>query len=178
MSRGGGQPLKALLELGYTGAVYPVNPKYENIGGVRCYSSMRAIDGVCDLAVIALPAAAAIDAVIDCAAKGIRFAVVYGGGFREAGEEGEARERAYRVAPFDTVTARAMIAELRGAAILSGVRGAQSRDIEALAETVSSISHMAWMLRDSLLELDINPLFVRAVGEGVVAGDALAVVTE
>ncbi len=93
LSRGGGQPVKALLDLGYAGAVYPVNPKYANIGSARCYPSLQAIDGPCDLAVIALPAAAAINAVRECAVKGIRFAVIYGGGFREAGEEGKSRER-------------------------------------------------------------------------------------
>ena len=94
LSRGGGQPLKALLDLGYAGAVYPVNPEYPTLGGVRCFPSLEAIDGPCDLAVIALPAAAAINAVRECGAKGIGFAVIYGGGFREAGEEGKTRERA------------------------------------------------------------------------------------
>jgi len=94
LSRGGGQPLKALLDLGYAGAVYPVNPKYPTLGGVRCFPSLEAIDGLCDLAVIALPAAAAINAVRECGAKHIGFAVIYGGGFREAGEEGKTRERA------------------------------------------------------------------------------------
>ena len=41
LSRGGGQPLKALLDLGYAGAVYPVNPKYPTLGGVRCFPSTR-----------------------------------------------------------------------------------------------------------------------------------------
>lgn len=93
LSRGGGQPVKALLEFGYSGRVYPVNPKYDEIGGARCYRSVLEIDGPCDLAVIALPAAATIDAVRDCGARNIRFAVIYGGGFREAGVEGRSRER-------------------------------------------------------------------------------------
>src|SRR5271166_3505794 len=87
LSRGGGQPLKALLDLGYAGAVYPVNPKHASIAGVRCYPSVGAIEGPCDLAVIALPAAGVLDAVNACAAQGIKFAVIYGGGFREAGNE-------------------------------------------------------------------------------------------
>ncbi len=94
LARGGGQPVKALLELGYAGAVYPVNPKHATIGGVRCYPSVGAIEGPCDLAVIALPAAGVIDAVAACGAKGVKFAVIYGGGFREAGDEGKSRERA------------------------------------------------------------------------------------
>ncbi|OGA53400.1 MAG: hypothetical protein A3G24_20185 [Betaproteobacteria bacterium RIFCSPLOWO2_12_FULL_62_13] len=92
VTRGGGQPVHALLAHGYTGRVYPVNPKYDAIGGVRCYRTLREIDGPCDLAVIALSAAAVIDAVRDCAERGIHFAVIYGGGFREAGAEGRACE--------------------------------------------------------------------------------------
>ena len=93
LDRGGGQPVKALLSYGYSGAVYPVNPKYDDIGGVPCYRSLREINGPCDLVVIALPAAAAIDALRECAARDIRFAIIYGGGFREAGRDGQLRER-------------------------------------------------------------------------------------
>jgi acetate---CoA ligase (ADP-forming) len=93
LDRGGGQPVKALLAYGYKGNVYPVNPKYDEIGGVRCYRSIRDISGPCDVAVIALPADAAIAALRECAQAGIRYAVIYGGGFREAGAEGLARER-------------------------------------------------------------------------------------
>lgn len=82
---------------------------------------------------------------------------------------------AYRVAPFDAATAREMIDTLRGHALFDGMRGQSARDVEALAATVARVSALAWELRDSLLELDINPLFVRAAGAGVVAGDALAV---
>ncbi len=84
-------------------------------------------------------------------------------------------DRVYRVAPFDAVTARDMIAGLRGHALFGGVRGQSARDVAALAETVARVSELAWQLRESLVELDINPLFVRAAGAGVVAGDALAV---
>ena len=87
-------------------------------------------------------------------------------------------DRVYRVAPFDTVTAREMINSLHGHALFGGVRGQSARDITALAETLASVSEMAWQLRGSLFELDINPLFVRAAGAGVVAGDALAVLAD
>jgi succinyl-CoA synthetase beta subunit len=87
-------------------------------------------------------------------------------------------DRSYRVAPFDEETADAMIHELRGAAMFSGVRGAPARDTPALATAISRVSHMAWALRDRLLELDINPLFVRVAGQGVIAGDALAVMVD
>jgi len=92
ITRGGGQPLHALLAHGYRGKVYPVNPKYETIGERPCLRSVRDITGSCDLAVIALSAGAAIEAVRECGERGIPFAVVYGGGFREAGDEGRERE--------------------------------------------------------------------------------------
>lgn len=81
----------------------------------------------------------------------------------------------YRVAPIDAATARDMIAALRSRALFDGVRGRPARDVDALAATVARVSELAWQLRGSLVELDINPLFVRAAGAGVVAGDALVV---
>lgn len=81
----------------------------------------------------------------------------------------------YRIAPFGLEEARAMIGELKGRAILEGVRGRPPRDLEALAATLSRVSDLAWHLRDRLAELDVNPLLVRPRGQGVVAADALLV---
>jgi acetyltransferase len=92
LSRIGGQPVRALLEAGYAGRVYPVNPKYDEIAGHRCYRSVSEIDGPCDLAVIAVPANAAPDAIVACGRAGVRFAVVLSGGFREIGGEGTTLE--------------------------------------------------------------------------------------
>ena len=79
----------------------------------------------------------------------------------------------YRLAPFDIETAREMIAELRASPVLSGVRGKPAGDLAALAQTLVAVSQLAWQLRDSLEEMDINPLLVRPAGRGVVAADAL-----
>lgn len=92
LSRPGRQTVHALDEHGYAGSVYPVNPKYEEIGGRKCYASLADIVGPCDVAVIALPAAHVPQVIEQCGSKDIRFAVVLGGGFREAGPEGVARE--------------------------------------------------------------------------------------
>ena len=43
--RAGGQALHFLKDFGYAGRLYPVNPKYEDIAGLRCYPSVTAIDG-------------------------------------------------------------------------------------------------------------------------------------
>jgi hypothetical protein len=64
---------------------------------------------------------------------------------------------------------------LRAASVFDGVRGAPRRDVEALAHTLVRVSTMAWILRDRIAEVDINPLLVRPRGEGVVAADALIV---
>jgi len=81
----------------------------------------------------------------------------------------------YRVAPFDAAQARSMIDELRARALFDGVRGRPAVDVEALAAALARVSVLAWSLRDRLVEMDINPLLVRPVGQGVVAADALAV---
>jgi acetate---CoA ligase (ADP-forming) len=83
------------------------------------------------------------------------------------------RDVTFRIAPFGTEEARAMIDELRGAAILKGARGQKPADLGALAETVSRLSLFAAAHRDRLASVDINPLLVRPEGEGVAALDAL-----
>ncbi|OGA00953.1 MAG: hypothetical protein A3H35_04825 [Betaproteobacteria bacterium RIFCSPLOWO2_02_FULL_62_17] len=88
------------------------------------------------------------------------------------------RDLAYRVAPFDEETAREMIGELRGAALLRGFRKRPPADVDALAQFLARLSHIAWALRGRLVELDINPLMVRPRGKGVVAADALVVLRE
>ena len=93
VSRPGRQTVLALERHGYKGGVYPVNPKYPEIGGRKCLPSLADIEGPCDVAVVALPAAHVPDVIEQCGRKGIGFAVVVGGGFREAGPEGLILER-------------------------------------------------------------------------------------
>lgn len=88
------------------------------------------------------------------------------------------RDVSYRIAPFGLEEARAMIGELKGRAVLDGVRGRPACDLEALAATLSRVSELAWHLRHRLSELDINPLLVRPQGQGVVAADALIVLRQ
>jgi acetyltransferase len=93
-TRAGGQTVDALKRHGYGGGVYPINPKYDDIAGFRCYPSLAAVEQTCDLAVIALPAAHVPETVQQVGARGIPYAIVLGGGFRETGPEGAAREQA------------------------------------------------------------------------------------
>ncbi|WP_405715581.1 MULTISPECIES: acetate--CoA ligase family protein [unclassified Streptomyces] len=84
-------------------------------------------------------------------------------------------DAAVRVPPFGEDQARSMLAELRGRALLEGVRGGPPVDVDALVEVVLRVQRMALELGDDLAELDINPLMVLGRGQGAVALDALAV---
>ncbi|MBT2505414.1 acetate--CoA ligase family protein [Streptomyces sp. ISL-98] len=85
------------------------------------------------------------------------------------------RDASVRVPPFGEADARSMLGELRGHALLEGVRGAPAADVDALVEVVLRVQRMALELGDVLAELDINPLMVLRRGQGAVALDALAV---
>ncbi|SDM92614.1 acetate--CoA ligase family protein [Streptomyces wuyuanensis] len=85
------------------------------------------------------------------------------------------RDVAVRVPPFGEDQARSMLAELRGRALLEGVRGGPPVDVDALVEVVLRVQRMALELGGDLSELDINPLMVLPRGQGAVALDALAV---
>ncbi|MEV6074034.1 acetate--CoA ligase family protein [Streptomyces sp. NPDC052069] len=84
-------------------------------------------------------------------------------------------DTAVRVPPFGEDQARDMLGELRGRALLEGVRGGLPVDVDALVEVVLRVQRMALELGDDLTELDINPLVVLGRGQGAVALDALAI---
>lgn len=85
------------------------------------------------------------------------------------------RDVTYRVAPFDKIEALSMIREIRGAKLFDGVRGQPARDVDALADLLVAVGDMAWLMRDRIAEMDINPVLLRPAGQGVVAVDALLV---
>lgn len=82
---------------------------------------------------------------------------------------------ALRRCPVDADEAREMVSEVKGARLLRGFRGRLAADIDALAEALVAVSHLAAHLEGQLAELDINPLMVLPQGEGVKAADALVV---
>lgn len=88
LTRIGGHPLKALQKAGYKGGIFPVNPRYPEIVGLTCYPSCTAIKAPCDVAIVAVPANLVAQAIRDCGAAGIGFAIVLTAGFRETGPEG------------------------------------------------------------------------------------------
>ncbi|MGB7297874.1 MAG: acetate--CoA ligase family protein [Burkholderiaceae bacterium] len=93
-SRIGGIPLDYLIRYPYAGKVYPVNPKYETIQGLKAYPSLSAIGQPVDLAIFAVPAKAVSAAIDDAAAAGVKCAVMFSSGFAEVGEHGADAQQA------------------------------------------------------------------------------------
>jgi len=86
----GHEILKNLMDGGFPGALYPINPKSERILGLSCFKNVRDVPGKVDLAVVIIPARFVSQAIRECGEKGVKGAVVISGGFSEAGAEGEA----------------------------------------------------------------------------------------
>ncbi|MFB9984889.1 CoA-binding protein [Mesorhizobium kowhaii] len=85
----GYRSLRKLLDDGYGGAIYPINPKESEICGIRCLPDLGSLPGPVDLALVCTPAATVASVITECAAKGVRGAVVLAGGFGEAGGDGK-----------------------------------------------------------------------------------------
>jgi acetate---CoA ligase (ADP-forming) len=88
--RFGGRPIQYLLDAGFEGGIYPVNPAREEIQGIKAYPAVSAIEGSVDCAILAISAEATLETLQACIAKGVRSAILYGAGFSEMGDEGRA----------------------------------------------------------------------------------------
>ncbi len=89
-----GYGLARNLTRSFQGPVWLVHPRGGTWCGRRVFERVEQIDGPADLAVLLLPAPQVAEALEACAQRGVKAAIVASGGFREAGEEGAARERA------------------------------------------------------------------------------------
>lgn len=81
-----------ILKGGFTGALYPVNPRAKSINSVKCYPSITDIEDPIDLAMIILAPNAALKAVEASITKGVQGIIIVSAGFREVGAEGRAIE--------------------------------------------------------------------------------------
>lgn len=88
-----GRPVKHLLDKGYKGRIYPVNPRAETIGPLKAYPSVAAIEDDIDLAIIVLPASEVLNCMRELGAKGVPVAVVFSSGFSELGDAGRKYEQ-------------------------------------------------------------------------------------
>ena len=85
--------LVALLEQGFPGDIYPVNPAAEEIDGIKAYPSVLAIPGPVDLAIVLVPHDRALPVVKECGQKGVKGVVLFTAGYKETGtEEGKVLE--------------------------------------------------------------------------------------
>ncbi|MGY1690968.1 bifunctional acetate--CoA ligase family protein/GNAT family N-acetyltransferase [Geodermatophilus sp. SYSU D01105] len=85
--------LRHLLDYGFRGPIYPVNPGTRHVRGVPAYADIESIPDDVDLAVLAVPADEVAGVVEACRRKGVRGLVVISGGFGESGPEGRLAER-------------------------------------------------------------------------------------
>jgi acyl-CoA synthetase (NDP forming) len=96
LSRIGGQPVRANTQFGFRGHVYPVNPKYDEIAGLRCYPDIASVPQPCDVALIAVAAPHVANTIRACGDAKIPFAIVLAAGFGEVGERGGELEAGLR----------------------------------------------------------------------------------
>jgi acetate---CoA ligase (ADP-forming) len=90
----GGLPIRFLLDNHYQGAIYPVNPKYDEIAGMTCYPSLAEIPHEVDLALVSVPRKFVKDAFDQCARKEVPFAILFSAGYAEMGDEGKKEQEA------------------------------------------------------------------------------------
>ena len=84
----GGRPLQFLQKYGFAGGIYPINRKAGLVQSLPAYASLDDVPEAPELAVVAVPPAGVLDAVKDCARRGVKAAVILSAGFSEMGEEG------------------------------------------------------------------------------------------
>ncbi len=89
----GSDLLANLIRDKFTGAVYPINPKADEIQGLKCYKTLADVPGEVDLAVLIVPAKAVPGIVDESKAKGVKGMVIISAGFKEMGGEGVQREK-------------------------------------------------------------------------------------
>src|ERR1700733_8093239 len=89
-----GRLLSMLRKNGFPGRLYPINPNYDDIDGLTCYPSIAAVGQPIDLAIVIIPARAVLGALKECAAAGVRNAVIISSGFAEEGGDSAAMQDA------------------------------------------------------------------------------------
>jgi acyl-CoA synthetase (NDP forming) len=95
----GGRPLVFLRRAGYAGAVYPVHPAANEIHGYACYRSIVDVSGPVEHAIVAVALGDTLDAIKQCAEKGVKAVQIFTSGFAETGALGrELQERVVALA--------------------------------------------------------------------------------
>jgi acyl-CoA synthetase (NDP forming) len=88
-----GQPLKHLQSHHYQGRLYPINPRYQEVAGVKCYPSLAELPETPDLVLILVNASRVADMLKQCGEKGVPYVIIFSSGFSEMGGEGVKLQR-------------------------------------------------------------------------------------
>lgn len=89
----GDELLKTIKSYGYTGKVFPVNPKADEILGYKCYRSIEEVNEFIDLAIVVVPKQFAEQTIDSLLAKNVKSIILITAGFKEIGKEGEELEK-------------------------------------------------------------------------------------
>ena len=89
----GHEILTSLINGGYKGKIYPINPKAETIEELKCYPDLESIGEVCELVVIVVPAKLVPAIMKQCAKTGVKSVIIITAGFKEVGEAGKSLEK-------------------------------------------------------------------------------------
>jgi len=84
--------LENIIKSGFKGKIFPVNPKADEIHGLKCYHSLLDIPTDVDLAIIAIPAQYVCQILDECSKKNTKWSIIISAGFKETGVEGAKRE--------------------------------------------------------------------------------------
>ncbi|MBM3393443.1 MAG: acetate--CoA ligase family protein [Betaproteobacteria bacterium] len=82
----GGRPLLYLRKHGYRGKVYPINPNRKDVQKYKCFPTLGALPEIPEVAIIAVPGEAAVEAVQTCAQAGVKAGVIFSSGFGETSD--------------------------------------------------------------------------------------------
>jgi len=86
--------LRAMLDCGFPGKLFLINPWAEKINGFKAYPSVKAVEDCIDMAILLVPNSETPQVLQECAEKGVKIAVLYTAGYSELGtEEGQALEK-------------------------------------------------------------------------------------
>jgi len=128
---GGYVVIKTMLNAGFAGKIYPVNPSYNEVLGLKVYPSIKDISEKIDLAYIIINRQSVPNVMNECAEKGIKAVVVVADGFAERDEEGVKLQNEI-----------VEIAKQRGCVLLDPIQ-----QVSLIHQTASSLTRTKWDLR-------------------------------
>jgi len=85
--------LANLMESGFKGGLYPINPRYQEVLGLKCFPTITDVPGSVEMAVVVVPAKFVLQVMEECGQKGVKAAVIISAGFKEVGLEGAQLEK-------------------------------------------------------------------------------------